>query len=112
MLETWLSALQANLFERAGASRRSARRESPPLTWRAAETETEDTAPACLDREPRGADDETVAEAVPDTDGTVAETVSQTDRQSRTRSRPDPEQQADDEAVARAVARVERSRRL
>ena len=110
MLGTWLSALQANLFERAGTSRRSVRRESPPLTWRAAETE--DTTPACLDREPRGADDQTVAEAVPDTDETVAETVSRTDRQSRTRSRPAPKQQADDEAVARAVARVERSRRL
>lgn len=104
-LEMWLDALQTDLLGETDGSDRSRDQGSTPLTWVAAdpEAETDDASPSveCIDREPRGADDETVAAAVPDTD-----------RDSHTRCRPEPERQADDETVAAAVRRVERSRQL
>lgn len=104
-LEMWFEALQADLLGESDASDRSSDRESTPLTWVAADAEADvaavSSAAERIDREPTGADDEVVAAAVPDTD-----------RDSHARSRPDPDQQADDETVAAAVRRVEQSRQL
>jgi len=68
--------------------------EPPSLTWVAVDDDGDD--PDALDREPRGADDETVAAA-----------VASNDHDRCGRGRPDKVQQADDEAVAEAIARVD-----
>ncbi|WP_136342296.1 hypothetical protein [Halapricum salinum] len=103
--ETWVESLQDDLRAAATESR-SERPPSRSLTWVAADSETEDDADDHgIDAEPRGADDETVAAAVAAREG-GGRAAHAADRRSGQRSTA--ADGADDEAVAQAIARVDR----
>lgn len=98
--ETWVESLQEDLRAAATESR-SERPPSRSLTWVAADSEPEADDEHGIDADPRGADDETVAAAVAAREG-GGRAVHAADRRSTV------EDDADDETVAEAIARVDR----
>ena len=98
-LDPWLSAVEETLF---GDRDKPQERQSRSLTWVVVDAGPDDEVDDCapnvgrFDREPRGADDETVAAAIPSNE-----------REPRARQRPTPGHQADDETVAEAIASID-----